>query len=57
MTDIQQTNDRGEWVPSIPLPMYLLRKRCGFCGRKFWTLTGYQGHYALAHILKLEGSA
>lgn len=49
----QTQNAAGEWVPSIPLPLFGLRKRCG-CGRKFWTLAGYNGHYALAHILKLE---
>lgn len=43
-------NARGEWVPSIPLPLYGLRKRCE-CGRKFWTMDGYRGHYALRHIL------
>jgi hypothetical protein len=48
-------NLRGEWVPAIPLPLYvLLRKRCR-CGRKFWTMEGYQGHYALCHVLALAG--
>lgn len=45
-------NGVGEWVPDIPVPLYGLRKRCT-CGRKFWTAAGYQGHYALAHILHL----
>lgn len=45
-------NQRGEWVPAIPLPYYGLRKHCS-CGRKFWTAAGYQGHYALAHVLAL----
>jgi hypothetical protein len=47
-------NRRGEWIPAIPLPYYLplVRYRCG-CGRVFWTLRGYQGHYALDHILAL----
>ncbi|HEY6276975.1 MAG TPA: hypothetical protein VIX86_11650 [Streptosporangiaceae bacterium] len=45
-----QQNKRGEWVPAIPLPLYGPRKRCR-CGRKFWTIAGYRGHYALAHIL------
>ena len=45
-------NNHGEWVPSIPLPYYGLRKRCG-CGRKFWTAEGYRGHYALCHVLQL----
>lgn len=43
-------NALGQWVPSIPLPFYGLRKHCG-CGRKFWTEEGYRGHYALAHVL------
>ena len=46
-------NKAGEWVPSIPLPFYGLRKRCK-CGRKFWTTQGYRGHFALWHILNLE---
>jgi hypothetical protein len=45
-------NDAGEWVPAIPLPFYGLRKHCD-CGRKFWTMAGYRGHYALRHILRL----
>lgn len=46
-------NDRGEWVPAIPLPLYGVRKQC-LCGRRFWTMEGYQGHYTLAHILGLS---
>jgi hypothetical protein len=49
---VSAQNSRGEWVPSIPLPFYGLRKGCS-CGRKFWTMDGYQGHYALCHILYL----
>jgi hypothetical protein len=46
-------NRRGEWIPSIPLPWPLLAGyRCS-CGRRSWTLPGYQGHYALEHILAL----
>jgi hypothetical protein len=52
---VSQVNDRGEWVPAIPLPLYGLRKQC-HCGRKFWTLAGYRGHYVLAHVLHLGGS-
>jgi hypothetical protein len=49
---ISEQNDRGEWVPSIPLPLYVWphRHRCK-CGRSFWTVAGYRGHYALAHVL------
>jgi len=47
-------NRRGEWIPAIPLPfhLWLAGYRCD-CGRKFWTQRGYQGHYALEHILAL----
>ena len=46
----QAQNARGEWVPDIPLPFFGLRKRCS-CGRRFWTMGGYRGHYAVHHIL------
>ena len=47
------TNLRGEWVPSIPEPYYGFWKHCVFnrCEEVFWTKRGYQGHYALCHIL------
>ena len=41
----------GKWVPAVPEPLYGLRKSCQ-CGEKFWTMPGYRGHYALAHILE-----
>ena len=56
MTDdqarVSTLNNRGEWVPSIPVPYYLPfhRHRCE-CNRRFWTMAGYRGHYALVHIL------
>jgi hypothetical protein len=52
----QTRNSAGAWVPSIPLPLYGLRKHCG-CGRKFWTADAYRGHYALCHVLKLGDTA
>jgi hypothetical protein len=45
-------NARGEWVPAIPLPFFGVRKRCE-CGRSFWTMDGYRGHYALRHVLRM----
>ena len=52
----QVQNERGQWVPAIPLPYHGLRHRCD-CGRKFWTMDGYRSHYALRHILSLTGDA
>ena len=54
-TDVLVKNKRGEWVPAIPEPYYLLfRKECyPVCGKKFWTKEGYEGHFALKHILGL----
>lgn len=49
---VSTENSRGEYVPSIPLPYYGIRKECQ-CGKKFWTEKGYEGHYALEHILGL----
>lgn len=48
-------NRDGEWVPSIPFPLFGLRKKCRFpgCHKHYFTEAGYRGHYALAHILKL----
>lgn len=53
-TETRTQNARGEWVPAIPLPLFIAfgRKQCK-CGRKFWTKEGYEGHYALAHVLGL----
>ena len=53
LNETQVENKRGEWVPSIPLPYYEMKKRCE-CGRRFWTMDGYRGHYAYAHILGME---
>ncbi len=51
----QTQNTRGEWVPAIPVPYHasLHREKCR-CGACFWTLRGYLGHYAYAHILGME---
>jgi hypothetical protein len=55
MSTDEQTNDRGEWVPSIPLPLFTFphRHRCE-CDRSFWTMSGYRGHYALVHVMHLD---
>lgn len=50
---VQAQNNRGEWVPAIPLPMFVGWKHKCSCGLKFRTLEQYQGHYALVHILGL----
>lgn len=43
----------GEWVPAIPLPMYvglgpLRRCRC-YCGKKFKHEQAYRDHWVYAH--------
>lgn len=44
-------NERGQWVVAIPEPYFkLIRKRCE-CGKLFWTMEGYKGHFALRHII------
>jgi hypothetical protein len=53
---VSTQNKRGEWVPAVPGPYLGVRKKCWACGEKFWTLDGYQGHYAYAHILGMEDS-
>ena len=54
MGEISVKNKRGQWVPAVPEPYHLLfRKQCGICRQRFWTEAGYNGHYALVHILGL----
>jgi hypothetical protein len=50
-------NLSGQWVPSIPLPGYSLFRKVCWCKRGFWTMRGYRGHFALAHIVKLRERA
>lgn len=51
---VQAQNDRGEWVPAIPEPLFLAfgRVRCR-CGEKRRGLRSYREHYALVHVLAL----
>jgi hypothetical protein len=51
MDDTQTQNKKGQWVPAIPLPFYGLKKRCS-CGKSYWTIDGYRGHFAYRHILQ-----
>lgn len=48
-------NKKGEYVPAIPEPYYLLfgRVKCN-CGQKFRNKKEYRGHFALEHILYLD---
>lgn len=49
-------NRRAEWVPAIPPAhrvYHLPIQQCPKCMREFLTTRGYQGHYALEHILLL----
>lgn len=49
-------NTSGKWVPSIPLPFYIGRKkcRCAKCPHVFKSEEEYRGHYALKHVLELD---
>ena len=55
-TDVRSRtqNERGEWMPAIPEPYFLVfgRARCD-CGAKFRNRRRYREHYAFAHILGL----
>lgn len=57
MLQAQTQNDRGEWVPAIPEPLFVgfrLRKcRCD-CGEVRKSRESYREHYALAHVLGLS---
>lgn len=46
-------NLSGQWVRSIPLPLYSLGRKVCWCKQGFWTTRGYRGHFALCHILIL----
>ena len=53
----QTQNERGEWVPAIPLPLYVgfLHRKCRCdCGQTFRSGQRYREHYALRHILGLS---
>lgn len=43
-------NGRGNWVPAIPIPVTRVRHECS-CGERFWTMDGYNGHYAYVHLI------
>lgn len=52
MQNTQTQNKKGEWIPAIEEPYYLLfRKRCR-CGKKFWSAERYEEHYAYYHLWK-----
>lgn len=53
----QAQNDRGEWVPAIPEPLFVgfrLRKARCDCGETFRGRLRYREHFALVHILGLS---
>lgn len=54
--DVLAQNRSGAWVPSIPLPIYIGRKkvRCCTCPLVFKSEEAYRGHYALKHVLELD---
>jgi hypothetical protein len=55
LMDVQVRNPKGEWVPAVPMPIFLWFGRCQcHCGKKRWTRVSYMEHYAYAHILGME---
>lgn len=48
---------KAEPLPRIPPPVGWFFNRCLICNRAFWTAEGYEGHYALVHILGLTGAS
>ncbi|WP_164331340.1 hypothetical protein [Streptomyces sp. RLB1-9] len=42
----------GVWRPAVPLPFYsgLLKKRCPFCWKPFWTAKRYRKHCRRQHV-------
>lgn len=51
----QVQNDRGGWVPAIPLPLFLSFGRCRCdCGETRRGQRSYREHYALTHVLGLS---
>lgn len=54
-TGVMELNREGWWVPSIPLPFFgPFMQHCPACKKTYFTRNGYQGHYALVHIFKLD---
>jgi hypothetical protein len=47
-------NGSGDFVPAVPLPLYLVVGTKCKCGKFFLLERNYRGHYALVHILHLE---
>jgi hypothetical protein len=52
LMDVQVLNTKGEWVPAVPLPIFLWFGRCQcHCGVKRKNRVSYMEHFAYAHIL------
>ena len=62
MEGMQAKNNRGEWVPAIPLALrrpfglaltmgHPLNRMVCECGATFRSEEHYRGHYALVHVL------
>lgn len=55
LMDVEVKNDRGEWVPAIPTPIFLAfgRVQC-HCGKKRRNKLSYMEHFSYAHILGMD---
>lgn len=48
-------NVDGQWVLSVPLPLYgLIWKQC-HCRKWFWTTKRYERHYLRTHANEVRG--
>jgi hypothetical protein len=45
-------NDRGQWVPAIPMPFVTTwnKYRCTCRKKPFWTLEEYKQHWVYEHV-------
>lgn len=55
LMDVEVKNDRGEWVPAIPTPIFLAfgRVQC-HCGKKRRNKLSYMEHFSYSHILGMD---
>jgi hypothetical protein len=48
MENSYQQNEDGTWSQGVPLPFYVLKRKCT-CGKSFWKEANYRKHYLAKH--------